>query len=468
MEGEARVMVSLAQELKYTPYGAAAELFRCRDPKVLLEGPAGTGKSRAILEYIHFWLSQVPNVRALICRKTRVSLTESGLVTFENKVLPPNSPMTRGAARSHRKEYAYPNGSVLVPLGLDNPERTFSTEWDIVYVQEATEVTEQEAAKLERSLRNGVLPFQQLIMDCNPDSEFHWLNRRGNEGAFTRLYSRHQDNPTVTEQYLSRLDKLPEPLRSRLFLGKWVSAEGVVYENYDPAVHLINYRDLPKIEWAFGSLDWGWNDPFVFQVWGVADGCLYRLAEFYRSNLKFDTAADWIRTLIDQYDLRWIVADPSRPDSIDLLNDRLQGWGKRAAVPGDDGRYRMVHKAFNGWDEGSDTMRIMLGNAGIPYTEEGAPRMFFVRDATVHGRDPDRESVGLPCSTEEELPSYVFDRDEKTGITKEKPDPDCEDHGCDAARYAVMSFWKRDKLKFPDRPKQYNKGTLGHLLEHNF
>lgn len=461
-------MIASAAQLEYTPRGAAAELFTCREPKVLLQGPAGTGKSRAILEYINYWCGLVPNVRAMICRKTRVSLTESGLVTFENKVLPPNSPMKRGAARSHRKEYKYPNGSVLVPLGLDNPERTFSTEWDIVYVQEATEVTEQEAAKLERSLRNGVLPFQQLIMDCNPDSEFHWLKRRVDDGSLFTLYSRHQDNPTVTEDYLNRLDRLPEPLRSRLFLGKWVSAEGVVYENYDPAIHLIDRRDVPKIEWAFGAIDWGWNDPFVFQVWGVADGCIYRLAEIYKGKLKTDQAAEWIRTLIDQHDIRWIVADPSRPDWIDLLNDRLQGWGKRASVPGDDGHYRMIHKAFNGIEEGIDTMRIMLGNPGIPRDEEGGPRMFFVRDATVHGRDQDRDSHGLPCSTEEELPSYVFDRDENKDVTKEKPDPDCEDHGCDTARYAVMSFWKRDKLKFPDKPKQYNKGTLGHLLEHDF
>jgi len=460
-------VIQTASELRYTPYGAAADLFRCRDPWVLLEGPAGTGKSRSILEYIHFWLSQVSGVRAMIVRKTRVSLTNSGLVTFEEKVLPPNSPLKRGAKREQRKSYNYPNGSVLVPMGLEEPERTYSSEWDIIYAQEATEISSLDADKLQRSLRNNVLPFQQFLMDCNPDSEFHWIKRRGDKGDFTRLFSRHEDNPTVTPDYLNRLNRLPEPLRSRMYLGKWVSAEGAVYENYDAAVHLINHKDLPKIEWAFGSLDWGWNDPFVFQVWGVADGCLYRLAEFYRSNLKFDTAAEWIRTLIDQYEIRWIVADPSRPDSIDLLNDRLQGWGKRAAVPGDDGRYRMVHKAFNGIAEGVDTMRIMLGNAGIPHTEEGAPRMFFVRDATVHGRDPDRDALGLPCSTEEEIPSYVYERDEKRDETKERPDPDCEDHGCDAARYAVMSFWKRDKLKFPDRPKRYDKGTLGHLLGHS-
>ena len=38
---------------EYRAYGAAAELFRCTAPEILIEGPAGTGKSRSLLEKIH-------------------------------------------------------------------------------------------------------------------------------------------------------------------------------------------------------------------------------------------------------------------------------------------------------------------------------------------------------------------------------------------------------------------------------
>ena len=37
----------------YRPYGAAYDMWCCRAPEVLIEGPAGTGKSRAVLEKIN-------------------------------------------------------------------------------------------------------------------------------------------------------------------------------------------------------------------------------------------------------------------------------------------------------------------------------------------------------------------------------------------------------------------------------
>jgi len=75
----------------YQPIGAALTAFYSRAPEVLLSGPARTGKSRALLKLMHLRASKYPGSRHLIARKTRASLSESGLVTFEEKVLPPNS-----------------------------------------------------------------------------------------------------------------------------------------------------------------------------------------------------------------------------------------------------------------------------------------------------------------------------------------------------------------------------------------
>src|SRR5258708_3850911 len=95
---------------KYKAYGTAAELWTRRDDEVILSGPAGTGKSRACLEKVHACCLRWPGCRWLIVRKTRESLTESGLVTFEEKVLPENSPIAAGAQRRMRQAYHYPNG----------------------------------------------------------------------------------------------------------------------------------------------------------------------------------------------------------------------------------------------------------------------------------------------------------------------------------------------------------------------
>src|SRR5262245_31649383 len=94
----------------YQPIGAALNAFYSRAPELLLSGPAGTGKSRAILEKLHLCALKWPGMRGLIVRKTRASLSESGLVTFEEKVLPAHSGIKR-ASRRYRQLYKYPNGS---------------------------------------------------------------------------------------------------------------------------------------------------------------------------------------------------------------------------------------------------------------------------------------------------------------------------------------------------------------------
>ena len=41
-------------EHPYVGYGACTELFECEAPEVLIVGPAGTGKTRGVLERINY------------------------------------------------------------------------------------------------------------------------------------------------------------------------------------------------------------------------------------------------------------------------------------------------------------------------------------------------------------------------------------------------------------------------------
>jgi len=69
-------------------------------------------------------------MRGLILRKTRVSLTQSALVTFQEKVL---HELDRVHFNTTAQQYEYPNGSVLIVGGLDKPTKVMSTEYDAVY-----------------------------------------------------------------------------------------------------------------------------------------------------------------------------------------------------------------------------------------------------------------------------------------------------------------------------------------------
>src|SRR5262249_27220491 len=103
--------------------------------------------------------------------------------------------------------------------------------------------------KVTTRLRNGVMPYQQLIADTNPDRPTHWLKQRCDAGRTLLLESRHEDNPVLWDMkakawtrigtdYLAKLGALTGPRKLRLRDGRWVQAEGVVYEGWDPASYL--------------------------------------------------------------------------------------------------------------------------------------------------------------------------------------------------------------------------------------
>src|SRR5262249_7342824 len=176
--------------------------------------------------------------------------------------------------------------------------KVMSTEYDLICVQEAIELTEEDWESLTTRLRNGVMPYQQIIADTNPDAPTHWLKRRCDAGRTLLLESRHEDNPSVTPEYLARLDRLTGARLWRLRHGRWVSAEGVVYEGWDPAVHLAQPRPIPR-EWPrTWSIDFGYANPFVWQCWAIdPDDCLWLIREIYQTGRLVEDLAREIRAV---------------------------------------------------------------------------------------------------------------------------------------------------------------------------
>ncbi|MFD6619964.1 phage terminase large subunit, partial [Streptomyces albidoflavus] len=185
--------------VRYEPRGAARALFKNRESEVVIAGPAGTGKSLAALFRVHLAALNNPGIRALIVRKTAVSLGSTTLVTYEKKVAADT--LARGVVRwfggSPREApcYRYSNGSVIVVGGMDKPEKIMSAEYDLVFADEATELTETDWESIATRLRNGALSWQQQIAACNPAQPTHWIKRRCDQGRAKMLVSRHTDNP---------------------------------------------------------------------------------------------------------------------------------------------------------------------------------------------------------------------------------------------------------------------------------
>ena len=403
-------------EAYYAPQGGARALWFAKDRELLIEGPAGTGKSRAALEKLHRAASKYPRMRGLIIRKTRASCSESVLVTWEQKVLPAGSPLATGADRAHRQRYDYPNGSTIVVGGMDLASRIMSTEYDLIYVAEATELSEAEAEQLTTRLRNGQMPYQQILFDCNPAAPSHWLNQRCLAGTTRRILSRHEDNPTVTAGYLATLQALTGARRARLYEGRWAAQEGLVYA-FDPAVHLVTDDALAAVTFrtTFATVDWGFTNPGVCQVWGQdADGRLTERAEVYETG---HTVEWWIaeaRSLRAQYAISLFVCDGAEPGHIAAFN--AAGLPARAA-------FKDIRLGVQAVQE---RLRVVA---------DGRPRLQLRADALVR-RDPVLAEAKKPTSTREEFDSYHWPAGADGKNLKEAP-VDEDNHGMDALRYAV-------------------------------
>jgi phage terminase large subunit len=429
--------VTVDTVVRYTPRGAALDLFRRKDGEILLSGAAGTGKSVGALMKIHLTCMSVPGVRALIVRKTHASLTASTLVTFRSKVareaLTTGFVHFYGGSAQEPASFRYANGSVIVVGGLDRASRLLSTEFDLAFVDEAVEVTDEDLDTIVTRLRNGRLSYQQLIMATNPGPPTHHLKQRADAGRCVMLYSRHEDNPRLYENgewtaygrdYLARLDTLVGARYQRMRWGKWVSAEGQIYEDFDEGTHVIDRFDVPQGWTRWWSVDFGFTNPFVLQCWAEdGDGRLFLYREIYRTRTLVEDHAKAILAAVTDAQGRWtepwpvaVICDHDAEDRATL--ERHLRMGTTAAT-----------KTVS---DGIQAVQTRLRKAG-----DGKPRIFLMRDSLVGGRDPELDHAKKPCCTAEELPGYVWAVKPGTGGGLKEEPLKVNDHGCDAARYVV-------------------------------
>lgn len=405
----------------FTPYGAALDLFNNRDPEVLLSGPAGTGKSRACLEKVHACALLNPGMRGLLVRKTQKSLTSTALTTWRRDVI---SEAERcglvsyyGGSAQEPAQYRYSNGSVILMVGMDNATKIMSSEFDIIYVQEAIEIKEDDWQALTTRLRSGQMSFQQLIADTNPDSNTHWLKQRCDNNQTTLLESRHEDNPVyfdrdgqLTEKgvkYIGVLDSLTGVMHKRMRLGLWVAAEGIIYDMWDPHKHVVPRFDIPNDWDRFLSIDFGHSHPFVCQWWAEdPDGGLWLYREIYKTKTLVEDHAEEIDRLSkgEPY-FKAVITDHDAEDRATL--ERHLKYSTTAA-----------HKNVN---DGIAAVAERLRTG----------RLHILEDSVVQ-RDRNQMDAKLPCSTIEEFAGYIWD-DQKERPVKENDD------GCDALRYAVAA-----------------------------
>ncbi len=410
----------------FKPLPWQIKAWRDTSPILLLTGSAGGGKSRLAAEKLHGFCKKYPGATALMLRKTRESMTNSTVLFMERKVIG-NDPSVRHFPSKHRFEYS--NGSILAYGGMKNEEqreqiRSIGQDGsvDIAWLEEANRFTEDDFNEVLARMRGKAAPWRQVILTTNPDAPTHWIYKRLMQGGEASVYySSAADNPYNPPEYIETLNGLTGVLALRLREGKWVQAEGAVYEEFDPSVHIVDWFEPPEHWRRIRSIDFGYTNPFVCQWWAIDDdGRMYLYREIYMTNRIVEDHARQIKALSEGERIEATVADHDAEDRA-----TLERYGIRT-IP-----------AIKDISPGIQAVQARLRKAG-----DGKPRLFIMRGALVE-RDEKLNAAKKPVCTEDEFPAYVWPKAQDGKPVKEIPVKE-NDHGMDAMRYAVM---------YVDRPR---------------
>lgn len=294
------------------------------------------------------------------------------------------------------------------------------------YVDEATIIPESVFKML---ISRCAMGQSKIFATTNPDSPYHWLKK-----DFLT------DNPDVNS-YQFRLDDNPELLPDekeylkrqyrglwyqRFIEGKWVQAEGAVYDFFDEKYHVIDFPQSSADSYIMG-VDYGTTNPCAFVLVGVNLNRYPNLwveDEYYyssKTHQRQKTDAEYAQDLMEFCkfrNVRAIYIDPSAAS----FKAELQKMG--------------VQNLYDAQNEVNDGIRFVAKYLSIG-------KLKICRKAS---------------NLISEFQSYVWDpKCAKTGVDKPLKE---FDHLLDATRYAIYThFFMKDGVtqSAQDLDRMYNE-----------
>lgn len=452
-------------DLAFQPQGGAKEIWGSKQHELIIHGPAETGKTRVCLEKINALAWKYPGTQAVIVRKTYASLKGSVLQTYERHVLgawDQDSKMFDASLTPVEKYggeapqfYDYPNGSRIWVGGLDKASRILSSERDIIYVNQCEELSHEDwQILLTRATgRARNMPYAQVLGDANPGPATHWILERGKLGHTKLVQSRHEDNPTLfnpetgkmTKQGIITmriLDSLVGVLNKRLRRGLWVSAEGVVYEEFNQDIHVIDPIELPASWPRFITVDFGYSNPFVCSWWCESPtGDFYMYREIYHSQILVEHHARAIRylsgaakSITSKSPYFHIIRHSKRAKSPENVVGGISDHDSEdAATLEAHGVYTV--NAFKSVSRGIEEVKKRL-----KVRDDERAGIYFFRDSLAHEIDPLLVEGHRPQTTVDEMDSYIYPKAADGRPVKEIP-VQLYNHGVDAMRYLLATLF---------------------------
>lgn len=288
-------------------------LENAKTKNVIIYGGAGAGKSYTLAQFLLLRiLLRYKNKRLLVTRKYNPSLKLSTYQLIKEFLTSWGIPFEELKSQQLIKLV---NGNEIIFRGMDDPEKIKSTEFNYIWMEEATEFTVEDYHQLRLRLRRATAGQRnQMFLTFNPVGKTNWVYKTffEREQENTKiLHVYYKDNPFLDEEYIRILESLE--MQDKTFyevyaLGKFAELSNLVYTNYD----IVNEFPESYDEKIFG-LDFGYNNPTALVEIVVKDNEFYIRELIHQTHL---TNADLIEKL-KMLDINgYIYADSAEPDRI--------------------------------------------------------------------------------------------------------------------------------------------------------
>lgn len=295
----------------------------------ILSGAVRSGKTFCSYDLIPLRIKGLPHGNRLLIGKTLATLQRNVLDPLRERYHYVSSVSNRGVVRIFDRPFycvgANDEKSVAKIQGLG---------LIYAYGDEVTTWPESFFQMLKSRLDKPGACFDGT---CNPESPQHWFKQSMIDNPDLDVFHQHftlDDNPFLSEEFKNNLKKEYTGVWYRRYiLGEWCMAEGVIYDCFNEAIHVID--DLPPGRYAYyAGVDYGTSNPTVFLLLAhdLITNNLYIIDEYYydsrvhhRQKTDAEYSQDYIKFIEGRYPQETFV-DPSAASFIlQLRKDGVNG-----------------------------------------------------------------------------------------------------------------------------------------------
>lgn len=255
-----------------------------------LGGARGPGKSHAVLSQVALDDCQrCEGLKCLFLRQTGVSAQES----FDDLI----SKTVRGHTqyRKTKNSLRFPNGSKVILGGFKDEsdiDKYIGIEYDIIIVEELTQLTEEKYTKLRGSLRTSKPNWRpRMYTSFNPGGVGHaWVreryvlpHREGKEKETRFIPSTYKENPALNPEYIKYLESLGGDLGKAWREGEWDLFAGQYFSEWRYEMHVCVPFKIPMTWKKFRSIDPSGRNGITSCHWYAldSDGDVWVFREYY-------------------------------------------------------------------------------------------------------------------------------------------------------------------------------------------